>query len=77
MATKVAEVEKYADGSEIKRFPRWVYPNNKPQHAKNSNVNEHNGILVNTKEDFDKLVKERPEFGEFTASEEPDKKKWK
>ena len=71
-----AEADKYPDGTPIVRYPKWIYPNNKPEHS-SPRKEGHNGVLVNSKEEHDAYLKEHPEFGEEDTFEEtykPDKK---
>lgn len=55
MAKDVKEVEKYPDGKEIVRYPKWVYPGGKPEHS-SPKKEGHNGILVNNKEEEDAVL---------------------
>lgn len=69
MVDEVKEVERYPDGTEIKRFPRWVYPGGKPQ-TNPANKYEHNGILVNNSME---LAQALERFGETQPVEKPKK----
>jgi len=59
------EVKKYADGTEIKQFPKWVYPGGKPAHASPANRTQHNGVLVQNEEELKAAL---VEFGEATET---------
>ena len=48
----MTEVKKYADGTEIKQFPKWVYPGGKPAHNNPANRTLHNGVLVQNEEEL-------------------------
>lgn len=63
------EVEHYPDGSEIKRFPRWVYPGDKPS-ISGERRHSHNGVLVNNE---DELKAALTSFGDVETTEEKPK----
>lgn len=56
----MAEVEKYPNGEEIKRFPRWVYPGDKPV-VSGERRHTHNGVLVNNEKELKEAL---ASFGE-------------
>lgn len=76
------EVKKYPDGTEIKQFPKWVYPGGKPVHASPANRTQHNGVLVNNEkelqavlESFGEVEKIEPNKSEISKAKENSWKK--
>lgn len=71
MVDAVEEIERYPDGTEVKRFPRYVYPGGKPA-TNPANRYEHNGVLVNNQKELDAALKS---FGPSKPVEEKPAKK--